>query len=405
MKKLLLLSLLPLFVYAQNLQELVDLALQNKLIESKKYSLEASKEQEHAIKSGYYPSLSIGGSYSNSKEESIIAPDTTTTGHAKISVVLYDGGKRSALIDGQNALVKTASFNLQSTQNDVVLNVIYYYYSYLSAIQSKEALNQKMEQLEAEHTRLERFLSVGSATEDEIQKIISSIAQTKLQLLQNSVTCNNILNALEYLTGMSVSVQDGSKVRLDVQADEEVKRYDILALEQSVQNAKFQADVAKAPSLPTITLEDTYSRYDYNTYDTSKDKQNTIALNVQWKIFDFGSTSASYQAAFKEYLSKTSNLAYEQSKAKTSLKNAQNSYAIAERKIHVAEARLKASEMTYTLVHKKFQNGLVNNVAYLDALSDKYSAISELQNARNDLEYQKAVLLYEMGKEIKGSIQ
>lgn len=405
MKQLLFLGLLPLWLYAQNLQELVDLALQNKLIESKQYSLEASKEQEYAIKSGYYPSLSISGSYSSAGEESNIAPDTTTTGHAKLSVIVYDGGKRSALIEGQNALVKTASLNLQSTQNDVVLNVVYYYYSYLNAMQTKDALSQKLEQLEAEHIRLEKFLSVGSATEDEIQKIISSMEQTKLQLLQNSVTCNTILNALEYLTSMNVSVQEGSKVRLDLHAKDEAKRYDILALEQSVQNAKFQADVAKAPSLPTITLEDTYSRYDYNTYDTGKDKQNTIALNVQWKLFDFGSTNASYQSAFKEYLAKTSNLAYEQSKAKASLKNAQNNYAIAERKIQAAHARLKASEMTYALVHKKFQNGLVNNVAYLDALSDKYSAISELQNARNDLEYQKAVVLYEMGQEIKGAIQ
>jgi membrane fusion protein (multidrug efflux system) len=35
----------------------------------------------------------------------------------------------------------------------------------------------------------------------------------------------------------------------------------------------------------------------------------------------------------------------------------------------------------------------------------KYSAIASLSTARNDIEYQKAILLYEMGKEIKGAIQ
>lgn len=61
--------------------------------------------------------------------------------------------------------------------------------------------------------------------------------------------------------------------------------------------------------------------------------------------------------------------------------------------------------MTYELVKKKFQQGIVNNVTYLDALTDKFNARSQLQTALNEVEYQKAVLLYEMGKEIKGAIQ
>lgn len=126
---------------------------------------------------------------------------------------------------------------------------------------------------------------------------------------------------------------------------------------------------------------------------------------MQWKIFDFGSTSSSVQAAQKMYLSKNSDLAYEKSKAKASFKSAQNSYQTALAKIEAAKARLQASEMTYDLVQKKFQQGIVNNVTYLDALTDKFNARSSLQTALNEVEYQKAILLYEMGKEIKGSIQ
>jgi len=127
-------------------------------------------------------------------------------------------------------------------------------------------------------------------------------------------------------------------------------------------------------------------------------------LTASWKIFDFGSTNSAYESAHKEYLSKTSQLAYEKHKAKASLKSAQNSYDIAKRKVEASKARLKAADMTYELVQKKFQNGIVNNVAYLDALSDKYNALSELQTSINDVEYQKAVVLFEMGKEIKGNI-
>ncbi|WP_333804274.1 TolC family protein [Sulfurospirillum sp.] len=409
MKKLSLLCIFPLFAFAGNLPQLLNLAEQNKQVEASRYSLEAAKEQEYATKSGYMPSLSLGANQTFNQQETMLNPDKSRTGSATLSFTLYDGGKREALFDQQKALVKAATFSLGSVQNNVSLNVIYYYYNYISTLASKESTVQKMEQLEAERYRLEKYLSVGSATADELQKIISTIEQTKVDLLTLDNTLNNISNTLEYLTGKEVSVEAGSLVVLQESKIEDAKRFDILALEESVQSSRAEAEAAKAPYLPIIKIEDSYSRfkYDYNNpaFESDNNHQNTVQLTMQWKIFDFGSTSASVQAAQKNYLSKSSDLAYEKQKAKASYKSAQNSYTTALAKIEAAKAKLSASEMTYELVKKKFQQGIVNNVSYLDALSDKFNSRSQLQTALNEVEYQKAVLLYEMGKEIKGAIQ
>jgi outer membrane protein TolC len=126
---------------------------------------------------------------------------------------------------------------------------------------------------------------------------------------------------------------------------------------------------------------------------------------MEWKIFDFASTSSNVEASYLKYLSKNSELSYEKSKAKASLKSAQNSYKTSLAKIDAAKAKLQASEMTYELIKKKFQQGIVNNVSYLDALTDKSNSYSQLQTALNEVEYQKAVLLYQMGENIKGAIQ
>lgn len=410
MKKLSLLCLFPLLAFSGNLQQLLTLAEQNKHVESSRYELEAAKEKEYATKSGYMPSLSFGANQTYNQEESMLSPEKSRTGAATLSFTIYDGGKREALFSQQEALVKAATFSLASVQNNVSLNVIYYYFNYISTLASKESTLQKMEQLEAERYRLEKYLSVGSATADELQKIISSIEQTKVDLLTLDNTLNNISNTLEYLTGKEISVEAGSSVRLqETQSSDDAKRFDIQALEESVQSAKAEAEAAKAPHLPTIKIEDTYSRFKYDyanpLWNSDADHQNTVQLSMQWKIFDFGSTSASVQAAQKNYLAKSSDLAYEKQKAKASYKSAQNSYKTALAKIDAAKARLSASEMTYELVKKKFQQGIVNNVTYLDALTDKFNARSQLQTALNEVEYQKAVLLYEMGKEIKGAIQ
>mgnify|MGYP003455711132 FL=1 len=407
MKKLIFIYLFPLFSFAGNLDQLLNLAEQNKKVEASRYTLEATKEKEYATKSGYMPNLSLGANQTFNQEKNISTPEKSTTGLATLAFTVYDGGKREASFEQQKALIKSATFSLASIQNNISLDVIYYYYNYLSTLSSKESTTQKMQQLEAERYRLEKFLSVGSITADELQKIVSSIEQTKVDLLTLDNTLNNISNTLEYLTGQEIIVEKGSTLVFKDAKKEEPKRFDILALEQSIQSTKAEAKIAKAPNRPTIIIQDTYSQYDfdYPVATNNLDHQNSIQLLLEWKIFDFGSTSANAQAAYLNYLSKNSELEYEKYKAKASFKNAQNSYKTSLAKIEAAKAKLQASEMTYELIKKKFQQGIVNNVSYLDALSDKFNSNSQLQTALNEVEYQKAVLLYEMGENIKGAIQ
>ena len=407
MKKFLFLSLFPLFSIAENLQELLNLAEQNKQIEASKYSLESTKEKEYSTKSAYLPNLSLGANQTFNQEENISTPEKSTTGSAKLAFTIYDGGKREASFEQQQALVKSATFTLASVQNNISLDVVYYYYNYLSTLASKESTLKKMEQLEAERYRLEKFLSVGSITADELQKIISSIEQTKVDLLTLDNTLNNISNTLEYLTGQEVSIEKGSTIAYKDSTIEEGKRFDILALEESVQSNKSEIQMAKSPNLPNIVLQNIYSIYDYDfpIETNTLDHQNSIQLMMEWKIFDFASTSSNVEASYLKYLSKNSELSYEKSKAKASLKSAQNSYKTSLAKIDAAKAKLQASEMTYELIKKKFQQGIVNNVSYLDALTDKSNSYSQLQTALNEVEYQKAVLLYQMGENIKGAIQ
>ena len=408
MKKNLLWLLAPLSLISGNLQELVELSLANKMMESSRYGVEASALQKEALSQSYLPSITLGGSHAYNNEETAMAPENSTTGFAKLSYTLYDGGKREALKEAYKANLKSSTYLLHATANDLALQVSYYYYYYFSLLSNSEATKQKIEQLEAERYRLERFLSVGSATQDALLRIEASLEQAKVERLQTEEALQKSLNTLEYLTASNITPLKGSTLTYTPSQTPEL-RFDLLALEQSVQSAKANAEASKAPQRPTITLEDTYSRYNNDfsnkAYDTGFDKQNTLSLNVQWKIFDFGATSSAYEASHKNYLAKNSELAYAKHKASAGLKNAHNSYKTSLAKIESAKLRVKASDATYELVKKKFQNGIVDNVIYLDALSEKYNALSSLNTALNDIEYQKAVLVYEMGKEIKGAIQ
>jgi outer membrane protein TolC len=133
--------------------------------------------------------------------------------------------------------------------------------------------------------------------------------------------------------------------------------------------------------------------------------QNIISLNLSWKIFDFGSTTKAYESAYRRYLALKSQYEYEKNKASVDLKLAYKSYNIGKLKISSAQAGLRAAESAYESIKAKFQNGLVDNVAYLEALSERSNAQSALETALYDLEIKKANIIYHSGKNLQEYIK
>ena len=75
MKKLYFIFLVPLFLSAQNLEELVNLSIQNKLVDSSQKSLDSIKDEYESVKSGYMPSLDVGANHSiTDKETTSVLP-------------------------------------------------------------------------------------------------------------------------------------------------------------------------------------------------------------------------------------------------------------------------------------------------------------------------------------------
>ena len=172
MKKLYFIFLVPLFLSAQNLEELVNLSIQNKLVDSSQKSLDSIKDEYESVKSGYMPSLDVGAGHSTTDKETAGVPKNSSKVYGSLSYELYDGGKKSDTYDSYESSIKGNEQSVEALKNDISLNVINYYYTYLSYISQKDAKIKEIEQLESQLTRLSRFLDAGTTTEDEVQKII-----------------------------------------------------------------------------------------------------------------------------------------------------------------------------------------------------------------------------------------
>jgi len=102
----------------------------------------------------------------------------------------------------------------------------------------------------------------------------------------------------------------------------------------------------------------------------------------------------------KRYLALKSQYKYEKNAMDVDLKLAYKSYSIAKMKIKSARASLKSANTTFDAVEAKYQNSLIDNVAYLEALSEKYNALSVLKSTLYDLEVKRANIIYHSGKDL-----
>ena len=410
MKKIYFTFLVPIFLYSQNLEELVNLTIENRLVESSKQNLDALKDEYKSVQRGYLPKLDAGASYSINEHEYPNNPKKRANAYGSINYMLYDGGKKYDIYDGYETNIKSGEKSLDALKNNLSLTVIQYYFDYLSLEAKKDAKQKEIEQLTAQEDRIGRFYNAGTTTEDELQKIVSRLQNAIVELQEIELNIITITHNLEYITGTQVSITDGSKLEDINNLIQKNPRFDIQALDFVTQSKQSVAQAQKSGYYPTITLDNTFNYYD-NNYDRKNNDtdinnhQNIASANMKWNLFSFGQTKYQYESKQKEYLASRSNFEYEKNKADVDLQLALKSYNIAKAKIKSTEATLKAAQSAYEIIKSKFENGLIDNVAFLQSLTEKYDAISQHKKAINDLEVKKATIIYHSGEKLQEYIR
>ena len=410
MKKIYFTFLVPIFLYSQNLEELVNLTIENRLVESSKQNLDALKDEYKSVQRGYLPKLDAGASYSINEHEYPNNPKKRANAYGSLNYLLYDGGKKYDIYDGYETNIKSGEKSLDALKNNLSLTVIQYYFDYLSLEAKKDAKQKEIEQLTAQEDRIGRFYNAGTTTEDELQKIVSRLQNAIVELQEIELNIITITHNLEYITGTQVSITDGSKLEDINNLIQKSPRFDIQALDFETQSKQSIAQAQKSGYYPTITLDNTFNYYD-NNYDRKindtdiNNHQNVASANMKWNLFSFGQTKYQYESKQKEYLASRSNFEYEKNKADVDLQLALKSYNIAKAKIKSTEATLKAAQSAYEIIKSKFENGLIDNVAFLQSLTEKYDAISQHKKAINDLEVKKATIIYHSGEKLQEYIR
>ncbi|MCF6308890.1 MAG: TolC family protein [Sulfurimonas sp.] len=407
--KILLILIIPFFIYAQDLKSLLDFATSNsELVISKTLTQKAKNMEVEARDSAYYPTIDVGAFYQSENEKTPSLYGDVYSGYAKLSYDIYDGGKRSALLSQSQNEYKASSFDSEFTKKSLSLQIVQDFFNIKSLKATLSSKDEAKKSLEEQLIRMQRFFEAKVATKDDVDRLkaaydtnIYEMESIKLQIL-------SLKKILELKVGTNISSFDDSRFK-------EFKQHDIEPIDSvKYLMAKKDALVDGAESVdsiyyPQIKVENTYSVYGYDRTDAfhpeGVDSQNKLMLSLNFRLFDRGGVAKSKQAIIINSQAINTQVLFSKKEQQIHYDLALYRIKTSNIKIKSASSALISATSAFKTISKKYDAGIVDNVVYLDALSSKTRAKALYETSLNDLEIAYAIYYYYAGKNIEEFLQ
>ncbi|MGB5867297.1 MAG: TolC family protein [Arcobacteraceae bacterium] len=405
MKKRMLFLILPAFLCADNLKSLLEYATtNNSMVVSKSLTQESKKLDLQSTKSGYFPTLDIGGSYQNLNQKSANTPGEIYTGFASIGVDLYDGGQKSNTIKQNEALLKSANFTTSAYQKELQLSIVQDFYNIKSIEASLEALNEKQIQLHAELERVKKFYEVGSTTKDDVDKLQAAYSNNIYQIDTTKYQILSLKRLFSIKIGKKVDTFEDSTIQSPQNIDKEISD-NIKALQHNSNSLLHSANSIDSVYYPKLRLEDTYSMYDYDRTDATHpdglDNQNKLLLTLNIRLFDNGATQKQRESLLIQKKALDKEIEQLEQIQDINVELALSKIETTKAQIVSAKSSLDSAISAYETISEKYRVGTIDNIAYLDALTVKTNAKAQYKTALNNLQIAYSTYYFYTNKNIQ----
>ncbi|MDD5201598.1 MAG: TolC family protein [Sulfurimonas sp.] len=408
MKKILFL-LLPAFMYADTLGSLLEyVAENNKLMQAQTLDKNSKQKELDAQQSSYYPTLDLGASYQSSHERSTMMPGDVYSAYAKLGFDIYDGGKRSALVEQKRSEYKSSSYDEGALKKSLSLQIVQDFFTIKSLESSHKAREEAGVSLKTQLERMRAFYDAKLATVDEVERLKASYETNLYNIEAIKLDILTRKRALELKLSKQIETLEQSHFK-EMPLDALEKLDDISALEASRDAIKSFAASIESTYYPQIRLEDTYSYYGYNNTDLTHPEgiynQNKILLSANFRLYDGGVLKESAEALGLNARALDKRIEYKNDEQKMYQELSHERIDTNKIKIQSAKSALVAAQSAFETIEKKYQAGILDNVAYLDALSARMDAKALYESSLNDLEIAYAFYYYYSGKNIEEFLQ
>ena len=414
--KILLGLFLPLFIFAQSygLKTLVENAnKENGLITAKEIRIKAKQEEVDAAKSAYWPTVDVGANHSYVSPNNLVNPGQTSTAFATLNLDLYDGGRKSAILSAKRYEYEAVQFEKRAFEKSITLEIVRHYYGVQKLKATLEALNERSIELKEQIKRIRKFKSAGLSTQEEVDKLQAeydsnnyTMANTKLELLTSE-------RNLELLSGLPVIQLKKNYFKEPENIEFEI--FENIKMLQANSNAVGEnSNAINAGYKPQVNISDTYNKShfddtvsmgDFSGDGLLLDHQNKLMISVNMRLFDNDRMSKESEAVKYQKMALLSEIDYAKNEQKMNYNLSQKSLETIRTRLKSAKSALRAAKSTYDVLKKKFEVGLIDNIAFLDALTQKTLAQARYKETLYDYEIGKSIYYYYAGKDPKEFIR
>ena len=407
MKKYLLL-LLPALVCGDNLKTILDYAGKNNNLVQASKLIEDSRAQDIQTKeNALYPLIDVGGNMQHLKELPTGQPGDIYSVYAKISYDIYDGGKKSSLVNSAKNDYKSSLYNYNVTKDNLNLDVVQDFYLIKNLKGSLLAKQEAGKSLGEQLNRIKKYFEARLATKNDIDRIQSSydtnnyeIESIKFQIIQATKT-------LELKVGKNIDSIENSTF-IEILENKFEENSNIKSMKAKRDALLSNIEVINSASLPQLKIENTYSKFYYGQTNENLpaglDNQNNLTLTASMKLYDFGVNKSEKQSVMiqAQALSKEIDYKIEEQKIQNNISIAR--IMASKAKINSSQSALKAAKSAFEVMTEKYNAGLVDYVSYLDSLTSKTNAIVAHEISLNELQTAYAIYYYYNGKNLQDMI-
>ncbi len=412
MKKRLWLLMFPTLIYAQDLSSLIASAQKhNQLLKASALQVASKHKALESQKSAYYPTLDVGGAYVTFDKVSAFQPGNTLNLFAKAGVDLFDGFRKSAQVKQKENAYTASQYDLIYLKKSLSLDIVKDFYNIKSAESQRKALQEKARQLQADIKKVKKFKLAGLAAQDYVDKLQSAYETNNYAVESLKLTIKTLKRYLSLKSGILINSLDESTFlnpkHLTYTPSEAIK-----SLQEHAKEITHSAKALSSIYYPNIRLEDTYGYYDYSRDDglqklgiNQVDKQNKLAIVANLRLFDNGSIKKQKEALQIQRQAMQEKIDFQKTQEKIRYELSIDALKTAKLNIHSAQSALKAAQSVYKSIKAKFNAGIVDQITYLDALSQKTASQARFKKAQNDYEIAKANFYFAANKNLKDYIK
>ncbi len=405
-KKIIIFTLLPLTLNASTLKEIMQMTLKNNVnIKSMNYDINSKNETLKSVSNTLNPTINIGANYTKLDFDVRSSQvGATTMGYIKFGVDLYDGGKNSSIKKQKAHELQSTELSTDASTKEILLQVVTLFYQIKTIEENILAYQDKSKSLFAEYKREKQKYDIQMVTIDEVYKLQSEYESNKYTIEDLKYQRYYLYQNLSLLVGTKITSVSDSKLP-EVMNLKYKPSTNIQSLKSSIDAINENINQITAIKKPKIKLEDSINIYNYNDYDEGvlkdlPDQQNQLMLSFSLNLYD-SSSSYKKQSAILAKMAKKEQLNYAISKEKIAFNLATKKLTTQKAKIDSVKSALDMAVSVYDIILTKYQNGVVDNITYLDALSKKTINQSLYIQALNNYEIAKANYYFSSGVSYK----